>query len=67
MGQVKKTVINELKGYLFMLLGCIADGVSTSLFFVPNSIVAGGVTGLSVIVNFLYDKISVGMIFIIIN
>jgi uncharacterized membrane-anchored protein YitT (DUF2179 family) len=67
MGQVKKTVINELKGYLFMLLGCIAYGVSTSLFFVPNSIVAGGVTGLSVIVNFLYDKISVGMIFIIIN
>lgn len=34
-----------------MLIGCIAYGLNTSLFLAPNSIVAGRVTGLSVIVN----------------
>ncbi len=63
----KQDVFKELKGYLFMLLGCIAYGASTSLFLAPLSIVAGGVTGLSVIVTILEPRITVGVIFIVIN
>ena len=62
-----KNVWNEIKGYLFMLLGCVAYALSTSVFLAPNSIVAGGVTGLSVIVNLLNEKIPIGMISIVIN
>ena len=50
-----------------MLIGCIAYGLSTSLFLAPNNIVAGGVTGLSVIINFLSENIPIGMISIAIN
>lgn len=62
-----KKVWNEVKGYLFMLIGCVAYALSTSVFLAPNSIVAGGVTGLSVIVNLLNEKIPIGMISIVIN
>ena len=63
----KKDLLKEVKGYLFMILGCIAYGASTSLFLAPNTIIAGGVTGLSVMINFLTPVLMVGMISIIIN
>ena len=63
----KQKVWDEVKGYLFMLLGCIAYGTSTSLFLADNQIIAGGVTGLAVLINFLNDNIPIGMISIAIN
>lgn len=50
-----------------MLLGCIAYGISTSLFLAPNTIVAGGVTGLAVIVNYKFEQLPIGMVSIAIN
>ena len=65
---MKKTAIwEELKGYFFMLIGCIAYGASTSLFLAPNSIVAGGVSGLAVLINILNENLPVGMVIIAIN
>lgn len=63
----EKKPIEHIQGYLFMLLGCVAYGLSTSIFLAPNAIVAGGVSGLSVLINLLNDKIPVGMISIAIN
>lgn len=63
----KKQILSEVKGYLFMLLGCIAYGISTSFFLAPNSIIAGGVTGLAVMLNYLNEHILIGMISIVIN
>lgn len=63
----KKVILNELKGYLGMLIGCVAYGMSTSLFLAPNSIVAGGVTGLAVLINYFKKNILIGMISIVIN
>ena len=63
----KKQVWDEVKGYLFMLLGCIAYGTSTSLFLADNEIIAGGVTGLAVLINYLNENIPIGMISIAIN
>ncbi len=63
----KKALFEELKGYLFMLLACVAYGSSTSLFLADNSIIAGGVTGLSVLINYLNPSILIGMVSIAIN
>ncbi len=63
----KKQVLDELKGYLFMLVGCVAYGMSTSLFLAPNTIVAGGVAGgLAVLINLFVD-VPIGMISIAVN
>ena len=67
MRRIKENVRKELSGYFFMLLGCVSYAISTSLFLAPNSIVAGGVTGLSVIVHLLNGKLPVGMVSIAIN
>lgn len=63
----KANIAKEIKGYLFMLLGCIAYATSTSIFLAPNQIVAGGVSGLSVLINILNDKIPVGTMSIALN
>ena len=63
----KQKVLQELKGYLFMLIGCFAYGSATSLFLQPASIVAGGVSGFSVMLNLLFDKLPVGMMIIALN
>lgn len=63
----KRIVLNNIKGYLFMALGCVAYGVSTSLFLKPNGIIAGGVSGLSVLINKLNENLLVGMVSIAIN
>ncbi len=64
----KKELFEEIKGYIFMLLGCIAYGASTALFLEPNGIVAGGVTGLSVLINLVFKTpISIGTWIIILN
>ncbi|MBO5240022.1 MAG: YitT family protein [Clostridia bacterium] len=63
----KKAILEELKGYLFMLIACVAYGTSTSLFLADNGIIAGGVTGLSVLINYLNPNLLIGMVSIAIN
>lgn len=50
-----------------MFVGCVSYAISTSFFLAPNSIVAGGITGLSVIVNIINSRIPIGLISIVIN
>ena len=63
----KKFTAKSVLGYLFMVLGCAFYAFSTILFLAPNQIVAGGVTGLSVLINIINNKIPIGTISIIIN
>ena len=63
----KKKIGKEIEGYFFMLIACVAYALSTDLFLAKNSIVAGGVTGLSVLIHLLNEKIPIGMISIAIN
>ena len=63
----KNALVKEAKGYMFMLLGCIAYAMSTSLFLAPNEIIAGGVTGLAVLINYLNENVLIGMVSIAIN
>ena len=62
-----KISLKQFQGYLFMLIACVAYAVSTALFLQPNAIVAGGVSGLSVLINYLNENIPVGLISIAIN
>ncbi len=63
----KKFSSKSLIGYLFMVVGCAFYAFSTVLFLAPNAIVAGGVTGLSVLINILNNNIPIGIISIVIN
>ena len=63
----KEKIKKELRGYFFMILGCLAYGASTSLFLAKNQIVAGGVTGLAVLINYLNANIPIGLISVVIN
>ena len=63
----KKQLIEELKGYLFMLIGCIAYAASTSLFLAPNTIVAGGLAGVAVLINHFNENIPIGMMTLALN
>ena len=63
----KNTFWEELTGYLFMLLGCVFYGGGTSLFLATNNIVAGGVSGLAVLVNYFYEHLPIGMLIIAFN
>ncbi len=50
-----------------MLLGCLCYGASTSLFLEPTSIVAGGISGLAVTFNYIWNILPVGMLIIALN
>lgn len=50
-----------------MLIGCVLYGLSTRLFLAPNSIIAGGVTGLSVMINLLNHAFPIGLVTIALN
>ena len=63
----KQKIIGEVKGLIGMLIGCVCYALSIVLFLAPNSIVAGGVAGLSTLLHLINDKIPIGMISIAIN
>ena len=59
----KKDVLN----FAMMVIGCVFYGTSTRLFVHPNVIVAGGASGLGVIINALFPIISVGIVIFVVN
>ena len=63
----KQKIISGLKGLPGMIIGCICYALSIVLFLEPNSIVAGGVAGLSTLLHLLNEKIPIGLISIAIN
>lgn len=63
----KKTKSEIAQGYLLMVVACACYALSTSLFLAPNAIIAGGISGLSVMVHYLNDKIPVGAFSIALN
>lgn len=50
-----------------MIIACVSYGVSTSLFLAPNSIVAGGVSGIAVMITHFYQNIPIGTLIILFN
>ena len=59
--------MSAAKGYFFMLVACVAYGTRTAVFLGPNRLVAGGVSGLAILLNMFNGKITVGMLVILLN
>ena len=58
---------NNLKQYVLIMIGVILVAISIEYFFAPNNIAAGGVSGLSIIINNLVPTISVSAINLVLN
>ncbi|MGI5971825.1 MAG: YitT family protein [Oscillospiraceae bacterium] len=64
---LKKTVVREILRYLAIAAGCALFALGFNLFQKPYGIVPGGVSGVSMLLNFIFGKPSIGSIIIIIN
>ncbi len=56
-----------LKDYFFILLGSVLYAVSTVLFIFPHSLLLGGTSGISVILNHFIPWCSPGTVLVVIN
>ena len=53
-------------GYMQIIAGCIVGGAAYPMFLVPNDIAPGGVSGLAMILNYLFN-LPIGVMSIIMN
>ena len=63
---MNKKMMKRAEGYLGMILACTAYALSTVLFLAPNSIVAGGMAGVAVIIN-MFHELPLGLLLIALN
>lgn len=63
----KKSAVATLKQYLVITLGCILYALGISLFIKPAELSAGGMTGISIILNHYVPVIDQGIWLIILN
>ncbi len=63
----KEKLIGLTKDLAFTLLGALLYSVSINMFSVPNSIVQGGLTGISIMLNRLSPLIPVGTAMFVMN
>lgn len=57
----------HLKSYGIIVLGCLVFALSFDWFFAPNQIAMGGLTGLAQIFNFVFPRLTVGLLAAIMN
>ncbi|HIQ78387.1 MAG TPA: YitT family protein [Candidatus Scatomorpha intestinavium] len=62
----KRTVTEYVKEYALIILGSAIYGVGFEFFFYPNEVLAGGLTGVAMIINMLTD-LPVGVMNIVMN
>lgn len=46
--------MKQIERYLFIVLGCLVSASSINTFYVPSNLLTGGVTGIAMIVHFLW-------------
>ncbi len=63
----KKSALEALKQYVVITFGCILYSLGISLFIKPADLSAGGMTGISIILNFVFPAIDQGIWLIILN
>lgn len=56
-----------LKEYLIVTIGYIIVALGLAIFLIPSDLAAGGVTGLSMVINFYFPFLSIGFLLITIN
>ena len=56
-----------LENLFYMLLGCVTYAMGMVMFLSPFSIVSGGMTGLAILLNALFENLPLGMTTIALN
>lgn len=62
----KNLIRNEIKRYIFMVLGCISFASSLAIFLLPNAIVGGSISGLATLIQ-LKTGLPAGVFIVAIN
>lgn len=57
----------NIKKFLIINLGTIITALGTYYFLIPANLVVGGVSGLGMVLNHIYPKISIGVFMLIFN
>ncbi|MBQ8943629.1 MAG: YitT family protein, partial [Clostridia bacterium] len=63
----KQQVLQFLKDNLLWVLGCSIYSISLNCFAVPNNIAQSGISGLAIVVNYLFKSFSLGTINFVLN
>ena len=63
----KKQLFLQLQKLFCMLLGCVVYALGLVMFLSPFSIVSGGMTGLAILLNTLFNNLPLGMMTIALN
>lgn len=66
MPKKKKKILNYIRKYSFLLIGAWLAAIGLEIFLVPNFIIDGGVTGISIISSYL-TKLPLGFLIFILN
>lgn len=56
-----------VKNYLWIVLGCLVYALSFDVFFEPNEIAFGGVTGIAQIIKHFFPGLTIGVLVILFN
>ena len=64
---MKHNVLRALKSYAIVALGSVIYAVAFDLFYVPNDVALGGVTGLAQVINHVFPVLPVGVLTIVMN
>jgi uncharacterized membrane-anchored protein YitT (DUF2179 family) len=64
--RLKKRVLNYLRDFLIIILGVVSAGFGLKGFLMPNGLIDGGVTGISLLIN-KESHISLSILILILN
>ncbi|MCE5169702.1 YitT family protein [Paenibacillus profundus] len=62
----KLTILDFLKRFIFITAGAVLMGVALELFLVPNNVIDGGITGISIVISKV-TNLPLGLFIFIIN
>lgn len=63
----KKKVFDTFVDYLFYILGGMFYAISVDMFSTPNHISLGGLTGISTLLNYVFEFLPVGVMIFVMN
>ncbi len=64
---MRESVKTRLYEWLLIIVGSVLTALAFNLFFIPNDIAPGGLSGLATLVHALIPQLSVGLVIILLN
>jgi uncharacterized membrane-anchored protein YitT (DUF2179 family) len=59
--------MKSIKEYVLTTVGVLLVAIGIEFFLAPNKIAAGGITGIAIIINNFFPKLSIGLLLLIMN